>query len=266
MGKKIEFVKFCPRCGSELDLNVVNVQCHNKKCPSIIIGNIINYCNNLRIKNIGTETIKVLVDNGLIVNGIIDLYHLKNKTFQIETLNGFGKLKTRTIVNEIEAKRQLYDYEFFGAIGINGLSTKTFKEIFKIVDWNKLKDVFKEKKFSDEALKTILITINGIGEKKAALLIDYLMDNEEFLKVRRLINELKIVPSINNINIKPIAVISGFRDPNIIQQIENLGYEVSDSWTKKAKVLYVRKNSNGTPSKKEQLAIENQIPIKYIEV
>ena len=264
MRKKIEFIKFCPKCGSKLDLNVVNVQCHNKKCPSIIIGNIINYCSNLRIKNIGAETIKTLSDNGFIKNGIIDLYHLKNKTYEIENLAGFGKLKTRTIVNEIENKRQLSDYEFFGALGINGLSTKTFKEIFKCIDFDKFKEIFANKKFDDSGLRLLLVAVNGIADKKASLLIDYLNDNEEFTKVKRLLSELKIVSSYNNNNIKPIAVISGFRDQNTIEQIEKLGYEVTDSWTKKAAVLYVKKSSNSGMSRKEQLATVNRIPIKYI--
>lgn len=262
MRKKIEFIKFCPKCGSKLDLNVVNVQCHNKKCPSIIIGNIINYCSNLRIKNIGTETIKTLVDNGFIKHGIIDLYKLRNKSYEIENLVGFGKLKTKTIINEIENKRKLYDYEFFGALGINGLSTKTFKEIFKSIDFDQFQKSFENKQFDEAGIKMLLVAINGIGDKKANLLVDYLNDVEEFTKVKRLLKELKIVSSYNNINIKPIAVISGFRDPNLIQQIEDQGYEVSDNWTKKASILYVKKSNN--VSKKEQLAIENNIPIKYI--
>lgn len=262
MRKKIEFIKFCPKCGSKLDLNVINVQCHNKQCPSIIIGNIINYCSNLRIKNIGAETIKTLSDHGFIKNGIIDLYHLKNKTYEIENLVGFGKLKTRSIINEIENKRTLNDYEFFGALGINGLSTKTFKEIFKCIDFDKFKETFENKKFDDNGLRLLLVAINGIADKKASLLVDYLNDIEEFTKVKRLLKELKIVSSYNNINIKPIAVISGFRDPNLIKQIEDQGYEVSDNWTKKAAVLYVRKGNN--MSRKEQLAIVNNIPIKYI--
>ena len=262
MRKKIEFTKYCPRCGSKLDLNVINVQCHNKKCPSIIIGNIINYCSNLRIKNIGSETIKTLSDNGFIKNGIIDLYKLKSKAYEIENLAGFGKLKTRSIINEIENKRQLYDYEFFGALGINGLSTKTFKEIFKCVDFSKFQESFENKQFDESGIRSILINVNGIGEKKAALFVDYLNDVDEFTKVKKLLKELKIVSSYNNISIKPIAVISGFRDPILIKQIEDQGYEVSDNWTKKASILYVKKG-NGV-SKKEQLAIENNIPIKYI--
>ena len=264
MRRKIEFTKVCPVCGSKLDLNVINVQCKNKDCESVKIGNMINFCKNLRIDNIGYSTLKTLFDYGVIKEGIIDLFKLKNKVYQIENLPGFGKLKTRAIINSIESKRELFDYEFFGALGIQGLSTKTFKDIFKLIDWTPLASMFEDKKIDRTKLNTFaaaLSLIDGLGEKKIRLLVEYLLDKEEFSKIQKLLKEIKIKPSVNNIA-KPIAVISGFRDPKIIEQIESEGYEVTDKWSKKASVLFVKKSQ--TESKKEQLAKVNNIPVRYI--
>ena len=264
MRRKIEFIKNCPICGSDLDLNVVNVQCKNKNCPAVINGKIINYCNNLRIQQIGHNTLKALSDYGFIQNGIVDLYKLKNKIYEIEKLPNFGKLKARAIINEIESKRELYDYEFFGAIGIQGLSTKTFKDIFKIIKWDSIKNLFSDKKITIDHLNNFinnLHLVNGIGEKKINALVDYFVDEDEFNKLRKLLKEIKIKSSINN-TAKPIAVISGFRDKILIEQIESQGYEVSDKWTNKAEVLFVKKGENKT--KKELLAEIRKVPIKYI--
>lgn len=262
--RKIEFIKNCPACGSELNLDVVNVQCKNKHCPSVVIGNIMNFCNCLRIKNIGYETLRTLVNHDIITDGVVSLFKLKNKSYEIENLPNFGKLKTRAIINSIESKRELFDYEFFGALGIQGLSTKTFQEIFKLVDWTPISGLFLDKKINTTKLNTFAVAIsfvNGLGEKKIKALVDYLLDPEEFSKIRKLLKEIKIKASVNSIS-KPIAVISGFRDQDIIEEIEKLGYEVSDHWTNKASVLYVKKGNS--ESSKEKMAKEKNIPIAYI--
>ena len=129
-GRKIEFTPTCPKCHEPLDLNVTQVQCKNPNCPSRLIGRVMNYCNALRIKNIGSQTLNVLHAVGLLDDGILSLYKLKNKQEKICNLEGFGKLKTRKIIAEIEGKRKLKDYEFFGAIGIEGLQIRTFQMIF----------------------------------------------------------------------------------------------------------------------------------------
>lgn len=266
MRRKIEFIKECPVCGSKLDLNVINVQCKNKNCLSVVIGKMINFCSELRIENIGYSTLKTLFDHEIIKEGLVDLYKLKNKIYAIENLPGFGKLKTRAIINSIESKRELFDYEFFGALGIPGLSTKTFKEIFKVIDWVPVSSMFKDKKIDTTKLNTFAVAVslvNGLGEKKVKVLVDYLFDHEEFTKIRKLLKEIKIKPSVNNIA-KPIAVISGFRDQQIIDKIKSEGYDVTDNWTKKASVVFVKPSLNGTVSKKEQLAKANNIPVRYI--
>lgn len=258
MRRKIEFIKNCPACGSELDLNVVNVQCKNKNCPAVTTGRIINYCTNLRIQQIGHNTLKTLSDYGY-VNEIIDLYKLKNKAYEIENLPNFGRLKTRAIINEIEKKRELFDYEFFGAIGIGGLSLKTFKDIFKEISFKKFMELLNGQKFIE--LEAKLLSISGIAEKKAEILVNYFKDENEFKKILKLLKELKIKNSQNNIA-KPIAIISGFRDKALIEQIESQGYEVSENWSNKAEILFVKRGN--TKTKKEVLAEMRKIPIKYI--
>lgn len=258
MRRKIEFVKNCPACGSELDLNVVNVQCKNKNCPAVIAGRIINFCNNLRIQQIGHNTLKTLSDYGY-VKEIIDLFKLKNKAYELENLPNFGRLKTRAIINEIEKKRELFDYELLGAIGIGGLSLKSFKDIFKEFPFQEMIQLATEKRFSE--IEARLLSINGFAEKKAEIVINYFKDRSEFGKLLKLMKELKIKKYENN-NEKPIAVISGFRDKELIEKIEKLGYEVSDKWTNKAAILFVRKGEGKT--KKELLAEMKQVPVKYV--
>src|SRR5699024_5877072 len=109
------------------DLSQVEVQCPNPRCISKILGRVLNYCDVLRIQNIGYSTLDALWRNNFLPHGIRSLYKLRKKKDDIQMLDGFGQLKTKKIVAEIEAKRRLKDYEFFGALGIEGLSVKTFQ-------------------------------------------------------------------------------------------------------------------------------------------
>jgi len=261
MGRKIEFVNSCPKCGSALDLDVVEVKCQNPDCPSIRIGRILNFCNNLRIENIGYQTLDILYRVGLLNKGIRSLYKLKKKTYEMEDLEGFGKIKTRKIVSEIESKRRLKDYEFFGSIGIESLSIKTFKSIFSQIKYEDFINMINLKNF--DLMLTKLITIDGIAEKKAEVLVNYFKDTSNRIEVQKLIEELSIYSSYGeNTSAKGKIVFSGFRDENLKSYLESKGYEVSDSLSRKTSYLIVKGKGSGTG--KELKATEFDIPIMEV--
>lgn len=257
-GYKIPFVERCPRCKSELDLDAVQVQCRNMECPSRIIGRILNYCTNLRIQNIGANTLETLYSCGLLKKGILSLYKLKKKTFEIEELEGFGKLKTRKIIREIEAKRRLKDYEFFGSIGIEGLSQKTFQTIFNHIRYQSFMELIDSKRF--DRMMEMLIEVPGIAEKKADALVTYLRDSSNRKEVTKLIEELSIYDSIGEARtIKGTVVFSGFRDSNLEEFLERAGYRTSGAVTKSTSFLIVK--DDGDETTKVQKAKTLGVPI-----
>lgn len=238
-GRPIEFVTKCPRCRAELDLSRVQVQCTNPECPSRIVGRIMNYCSNLRIQNVGYQTLDTLYSVGLLKHGIRSLYKLKKKTSEIQDLEGFGKLKTRKIIAEIEAKRKLFDYEFFGSIGIEGMSIKTFKLIFSKISLSKFINMIELKNF--DLLYVMLLKINGIGEAKAKILIDYLKDTKNRNELFKLFEEVKLEESINKLNISSGKVVFSGCRPNdeAIDFLRSINLETSDSWVNNAKALVI---------------------------
>jgi len=258
-GRKIEFVTHCPRCHEELDLNATEVQCKNPICPSRVVGRVMNYCSCLRIKNIGFQTLDMLYSAGLLNNGIRSLYKLKGKGNKIEDLEGFGKLKTRKMISEIEAKRRLKDYEFFGAIGIEGLSTKTFQGIFEKIKLSDFMDMFKLKNF--DLLHARLVSINGIGASKADLLINFFKDPKNRNEIEKLLNEITLYETFNkNLQSKGRIVFTGCRPSDELETfISSKGFEPSDSWTNNAKCLVVPHNSY--ESSKVGKAQSKNIPI-----
>lgn len=238
-GRKIEFVKECPMCRSNLNLDAVQVQCVNKECPSRIIGRILNYCSNLRIKNIGYSTLNVLYAAGLLKHGIRSLYKLKKKSYEIEELEGFGKLKTKKIIREIESKRRIKDYEFFGSIGIEGLSIETFKAIFSKIKLSEFIDMIKLKNF--DLMLAKLLTVNGIGEAKSSFLIAYLKDTVNRVEIQKLLEEvfLQETYGIEGSSVGKV-VFSGCRPSDELETLMlSKGFEPSDTWTNKAKCLIV---------------------------
>lgn len=257
-GRRIEFIQFCPRCREELDLNAVEVQCKNPSCPSRVVGRILNYCNSLRIKNIGYSTMDMLYSAGLLNHGIRSLYKLKKKANIIADLEGFGKLRTRKLISEIEAKRRLKDYEFYGALGIEGLSTKTFQMIFNNIKLSDFNTMLELKNF--DLLFAKLLMINGIGESKAMLLIDYLKDSKNRNDLVKLLEEVSISESFSTTESKGKIVFTGCRPNDDLEEyIKSLGYESSDSWNNSAKCLVVPDLSYS--SSKVGKAKDKNIPI-----
>lgn len=263
-GRKIQFTPECPCCHEKLDLSNVQVQCTNPNCPSRIIGKILNYCSNLRIQNIGYSTLDTLYGAGLLKNGIRSLYKLKKKTYEIEEIEGFGKLKTRKIIAEIEAKRRLNDYEFFGSIGIGGLSIKTFETIFSVIPYSDMLNMIKMKNF--DLLLGKLVTINGIGDKKAEIFVDYLKDTKNRIELLKLIDVLSIAETFNRNKIpsKGRIVFTGCRPSEELASIlKDHNWEPTDAWSKKAKYLVIP--TKDYESSKVTAATESGIPIISID-
>jgi NAD-dependent DNA ligase len=237
--KRIQFITHCPRCKSELDLEVVQVQCRNPKCPSRLLGKIINYCTNLNMENIGYQTLETLYDAGLLNKGIRSLYKLKKKTLDIESLDGFGRLKTKKIIKEIENKRYLKDYEFFGSIGIEGMSTKTFKSIFAAIKYQEFIDMISFKNF--DMMFSKLVTIEGMADKRSQLIVNYFREPENREEIKKLIQELRIEPTYGTgSTVKGVICFTGIRpDKELHHLLIDMGYEVTDSWSNKVTHLII---------------------------
>jgi NAD-dependent DNA ligase len=219
-----------------------------------------NYCNNLRIANIGYQTLDALYMNGFLDAGILSLYKLRKKKDKVMMIEGFGKLKTNKMIREVEAKRRLKDYEFFGAYGIEGLSKKTFQLIFESIPLSEFIEELDKKKF--DIIKARLIHIQGIGNIKADILVNYLKNEDNRKELKKLMTELIISETYGKsfITKKGCIVFTGCR-PNdeLTNRLEEQGYEVSDSWKNSATTLVIP--HEGYQSSKVGKAIERGVRI-----
>lgn len=257
--RKIEFVTKCPRCGAPLDLDVVQVRCPNRNCPSRIIGRIQNYCSNLRIQNIGFSTLDALYKEGFLNDGIRSLYKLKKHSYEIEGMDGFGRTKAKKIIAEIEAKRRLNDYEFFGAIGIDSMSTKTFQTIFKNISVAEFMSLVDGKAYKD--IEARLLLINGIGPATVKIFIEFIKDTTEMKMLNKLLKEVTLIPTYGAAATQGRVTFSGCR-PNdaAVKYLKGIGYDASDSWSNKD-TKYLVIPHTGYQSSKVATAMSKGIPI-----
>ena len=260
-GRKIEFIDRCPMCHEKLNLNVTAVQCKNPNCPSRIIGRILNYCQSLRMQYIGYSTIDLLYSAGFLDDGLISLYKLKKKSYQIKNLDGFGEIKTRKIIREIESKRKLTDAEFFGSLGIEGLHIKTFEGIFKKIPLNDFLNLFKLKNW--DLLKANLIMVDKIGPEKADKLINHFKDPKNYSFLKKLMKEVNLKQSYSNIVFKGRIVFTGCRPSQEMKDLlKNYSYETG-GWSNNAKCIVIPRE--GYESSTVSNAINHNIPIITID-
>ena len=222
-----------------------------------------NYCNGVRIQNIGFQTLDTLYTAGLLNHGIRDLYKLRKKIKKMEVLDGFGSLKSRKIVSEIEAKRRLRDYEFFGSLGIEGLNIKTFQLIFANIPLVEFIGILTNKKFKELELK--LMGINGIGPIKAKDLCDYLSIAKNRNEIFKILEEVHLYGTYQmDGRVLQRVVFSGCRpDDILIKKLETKGFQASSSWSNAAKCLVIP--NHDYESNKVMKAINKHVPILTLD-
>ena len=261
-GRKIEFIKECPRCHEPLDLGpkVIRVRCHNPNCPSRLVGRVYNYCRNLRIQHLGFRTLDMLFTVGLLDDGILSLYKLKKKTHLVEDLEGFGKLRTKKIVKEIEAKRRLRDADFFGSLGIDNVSIKTFESIFSNIRYTDFMNMIKVKNW--DLLRSNLIKVDGIGPVTVNQILNYLKDPKTTKDLKKLMREVRISESYAGGQVfKGRITFTGCRpEPEIVEWLRRNDWRATDAWSDKdTKYLVIPKDDY--ESSKVNKAHDMNIPI-----
>ena len=223
----------CPICGQLLEEDPI-LMCVNKQCPSRVIGTIVNYLNKLNILNISEGTITKLVNAGLISN-IPDLYNLKNLKNTIIELEGFGELSFQVMIEDLERKKSIYDYELLGSIGIVGMGRKIFEKVMKEMSIDQLFEVCEMRQFNK------LVDIPGIADKSARKIIYGVLENKEI--IRKLMKELNIQRYEEKEYLGTVC-FTGFRDKAMEKKFEDIGFKTVNKVNKKLTLLVVKSLSD----------------------
>ena len=229
-GKIFYVPTHCKHCGSLLIEDPL-LKCVNEECPSRIIGNVVNYINKMRIENMNIETVSTLFDQG-IITGIESLYKLEEHKAKIISLPGFGEKSYENMIDGINKRKVVFDYELLGSLGIQSIGVRMFKKILSVMDLETLLRLAK-----DQMLVVNLMGLSGFGEKTASR-VQYGVVNK-LNTIYFLLDQIQLKEKVAPGKLKGKVCFSQIRDPKFESELIANGYEVVDSLTKTTNYLIV---------------------------
>jgi len=179
IGDKVNFIKNCPECGSEL----VRIEgeaahyCPNENgCPPQIKGKMEHFVSRkaMNIDGLGSETIALLFENKLIEN-IADIFELKVP--DLARLERLGNKSAVNIISSCEASKEIPFERVLFALGIRFVGETVAK---------KLAFAFKNIEKLEAATFEELIAVEEIGERIAQSVLNYFADDKNKQLIERL--------------------------------------------------------------------------------
>lgn len=183
--EKIEFIKNCPECGTELIRQDGEAQhyCPNEDgCTPQIVGRIEHYVSRkaMDMSSIGVETINNMVKRNLIKNPA-DFYHLTKE--DILPLERMAEKSAQNIINAIENSKKIPFEKVLYAIGIRHVGETVAKKL--ALHFENIENII-------NATTDELISVDDIGEKIALSIQDF------FSKEKN----IELIEKLKNANIK----------------------------------------------------------------
>ena len=264
-----QYITNCPECNAPLERQEgeANHYCVNENgCATQIKGKIQHFIARkaMNIDGLGTETIVVLYDNGLIKN-ISDLYSL-----HYDELIGLDRMAEKSVNNMldgIETSKKIPFEKVLFALGIRFVGDTVAKKLarnFKTID-NIISASFES-----------LIEVDEIGDRIAQSLINFFAKQEnqlivEKLKQKDLKFEVEEVEGATNTLEGMIFVVSGvfnqFSRDELKKSIDKNGGKVSSSISSKTSYLVAGDNMGPAKLKKaEKLKVKIISEEEYIKL
>jgi DNA ligase (NAD+) len=261
-GVAFVFPTTCPSCSTDL-IRVegeANHYCPNDTiCPPQIKGKIEHFIARkaLNIENLGTETVDLLFEKGIVRN-VADIYDLTAEKFI--GLEGFQAKSILNILSSVEKSKEISYRQVLFGLGIRHVGATIAEKL--VLHFHSLENLIK-------ASLEELFAVPEIGERIALSVIDYFANEENLQIIERLKRAgVQFSEEINEIVLETTAlegktfVISGVfnyfeRDELKAKIIANGGKVVSSI---SAKLDYLVAGENMGPAKLEK-ANSLSIPI-----
>lgn len=213
--------KHCPHCGHKFTKIGTEYFCKNPKCPKVQSGKIANFIDKLGVEGFSDKTIAALNDAGLL-GSIEDLFTIDAQS--IMNVPGFDRKSAEAFAGEINKikTRPIPVSEFFGALGIEGISMKKARKIFAEISLKKLM-----KNPTKRSIAEDMRCAEGIGRRTAQIFVAFVDENYELIKY--LLDQMNIV---GDKSYQGNVAFTGFRNSRWEEKFNRIGYEVSDTVNK----------------------------------
>lgn len=261
-GLPLKFDDICPHCGHRLQIrtkydqskgvssNDFDLYCTNPRCNRIIAGRLTNFLDKLGAKGISDGVMSSVVE----LTGITSFDQIfKLKMGDMSRHDGWGAQSEADLLDEIERiKDTPHPYSLFlGALGIPMVSVEKCRMLMQNTTFDKLMEAARK---DTEACREMIMSVDGFGGILADNIRLYLEDNYH-----------EIMDTANKMNLyqdqishsKGTVVFSGFRDEELKEKIEELGFKYSENVTKETVAVISATSSSGKAKK----AIAKGIPL-----
>jgi DNA ligase (NAD+) len=242
-----EFPTVCPICGAPLTVSSSedSMSCLNPMCEGRCLGRMTDMIKKLGFKDFSEETIKTL--------GIKSFKELINlRPDQTIILGPTNQVKFHNCIQNVMTN-PISDYLVMSALGFDNVGNETWKTILYNYTIKELLELFTKGELVEN-----LVKLDSIGEVTAITI-----DN----KFTSYCDDIAIIVEMNNIvNSKgidkgPKVAITGFRDPDFIELLNNHGFDASDSYGVSKKISYLVAADPNSNSSKITKAKKLGIPI-----
>ena len=238
--ESVPYPTTCQYCGYLLQKNPT-LMCVNEHCSCREIGKIVNYINKMNILDISTESVTALYNSG-IIKSIIDLYSLKYKVGMITQLDGWGDKKINNIIDRINERKDIYDYQLLGSLGIQSIGRQMFKKVIEKYSMKELLDMCENENC---AIYTLINNVPGIKEKTATKIVQGINKNFDLIHLLNDVLNIKISGGEK----KGKICFTNVRNKEVEEKLELAGYEIVNSVTKDTTILVIPNGFTGSSSK-----------------
>lgn len=161
-------ISVCPSCGKELVRDLPELRCVNPECPETRVMRLLAAVRNIGIERLGEPNIRKMIAV-LGVRDLNDIFRLT--TTDIMKLEGFQALSAHNLYNEIQAAKNVPDWQVLASLNIRGIGPNIAKSILRQYTLSELEGLNAGE----------LAEIDGIGPERAAALEEELRAQKAFL-------------------------------------------------------------------------------------
>ena len=241
---------------------------------TVIEKNITNFFVGIKVDVLSTGNVKRLMNAGY--DSIIKIIHMKKEDY--EGIEGFQSKMINKIYNGIQCRlKESSLLEIVAASNIlgRGIGKRKLEPIFE-----KYPNLF-TLSISNEELKLLLLSVNGIGEENANSIVKNMNNMKRFLvdanllyklckdetKEEQISNQKESIQNKNHILNGKSIVMTKVRDKTIISALEELGGKLENNITKNTFVLITKSldDVSSKTKKAEELGIPIMTPEEFTE-
>ena len=241
---------------------------------TVIEKNITNFFVGIKVDGLSTGNVKRLMNAGY--DSIIKIIHMKKEDY--EGIERFQSKMINKIYNGIQCRlKESSLLEIVAASNIlgRGIGKRKLEPIFE-----KYPNLF-TLSISNEELKLLLLSVNGIGEENANSIVKNMNNMKRFLvdanllyklckdetKEEQISNQKESIQNKNHTLHGKSIVMTKVRDKTIISALEELGGKLENNITKNTFVLITKSldDVSSKTKKAEELGIPIMTPEEFTE-